>query len=95
MMGYVILAAIILFAFSCLFSFIAGWKRGKKQAEAEYAEEQRRKEQDKKDYDKVKEEIKQETFGNAEQQKANLAGGSSGRERFDNINNSLRNNPKR
>jgi hypothetical protein len=94
MMGYVILAAIILFVFACFFSFIGGWKHGKNQAAAEYAEEQRRKEQDKKDYDKAKAEIKQEIFRNAEQKKSELSGGSSGRERFSNINTSLRDNAK-
>jgi hypothetical protein len=92
--GYIVLAIVILFVLACFFSFIGGWKHGKKQAEAEYAEEQRRKEQNKKDFDKAQSEIKAEVFGNAEQQKAELAGGSSGRERFDNINNSLRNNAK-
>jgi hypothetical protein len=94
MIGYIILAVIILFVFACFFAFISGWKHGKKQAAAEYAEEQRRKEQDKKDFDKAQSEIKAEVFGNAEQQKAELSGGSSGRERFDNISNSLRNNAK-
>jgi hypothetical protein len=93
-MGYIILGVIILFAFACFFSFIGGWKHGKKQAEAEYAEEQRRKEQDKKYYDNAKAEIKQEAFKNAEQKKAELSGGNSGRDRFDAINNSLRNNSK-
>lgn len=95
MMGYIILAGIIIFILSCFFSFIGGWKHGKKQAAAEYAEEQRRKEQDKKDYDDAKAKIKEEVFGNAEQEKAKLSGGDSGRERFDTINNSLRNNPPR
>jgi hypothetical protein len=92
MMGYIILIVIIVFVFSCFFSFIGGWKHGKKQAAAEYAEEARRKEQDKKDYDKAKAKIKEEVFGNAEKEKAKLSGGNSGRERFDNINDSLRNN---
>jgi hypothetical protein len=94
MIGYVFLAIIIIFVFACFFSFIGGWKHGIKQAAAEYAEEQRRKEQDKKDYDKAKADIKQEAFGDAEQKKAELSGGNSGRDRFNNINNSLRNNAK-
>jgi hypothetical protein len=91
MAGYIILAVIILFVLACFFSFISGWKHGKKQAEAEYAEEQRRKEQDKKDFDKAQSEIKSEVFGNAEQKKAGLAGGSSGRDRFNNANSALNN----
>jgi hypothetical protein len=91
MIGYIILAVIILFVLACFFSFIGGWKHGKKQAEAEYAEEQRRKEQDKKDFDKAQSEIKAEVFGNAEQKKAELAGGSSSRDRFNNANSALNN----
>jgi hypothetical protein len=95
MMGYIILAILILFILGCFFSFIGGWKHGKKQAAAEYAEDQRRKEQNEKEYNKAKTEIQQEVFGNAEQEKAKLSSGNSGRDRFNNINDSLRNNSPR
>jgi hypothetical protein len=95
MTGYIILAVFVLFVLGCFFSFIGGLRLGRKQAEAEYAEDQRRREQDKKDYDQAKSEIKQGVFRNAEQKKAELSGGNSGRERFDAINNSLRNNSGR
>jgi hypothetical protein len=95
MTGYIILAVLILFILGCFFSFIGGWKHGKKQAAAEYAEDQRRKEQNKKEYNKAKTEIQQEVFGNAEQKKSDLSSGDSGWDRFNNINNSLRNNPPR
>jgi hypothetical protein len=91
MTGYIILFAFIIFVLSCFFSFIGGWKHGKKQAEAEYTEEQRKKAQDEKDYKKAAEEIKQGVFHEAGQKKAGLADGSSGRDRFNNANNALNN----
>jgi hypothetical protein len=93
MTGYIILAVFILFVFACFFSFLGGLRLGKKQAAAEYAEELRRKEQDEKDYKQAKDEIKQEVFNNAEEKKAGLSSGNTGRDRFNNINNSLQNNP--
>jgi sortase (surface protein transpeptidase) len=93
MTGYIILIVFAVFVIGCFFSFIGGWRFGKKQAEAEYAEEQRIKAQNEKDYKQAAQEIKQEAFNEAEKKKAGLSGGDSGHERFDAINNSLRNNP--
>jgi len=93
MWGYIILAVFVVFVFSCFFSFLGGLKLGKKQAAAEYAEDQRRKAQDEKDYRQAAEEIKQGAFKNAETKKADLSSGTTGRDRFDAINDSLRNNP--
>jgi flagellar biosynthesis/type III secretory pathway M-ring protein FliF/YscJ len=93
MWGYIILAVFVVFVFACFFSFLGGLKMGKKQAAAEYAEDQRRKAQDEKDYRQAAEEIKQGAFKNAETKKADLSSGTTGRDRFDAINDSLRNNP--
>jgi hypothetical protein len=95
MTGYIILIVFGLLVFGCFFSFIGGWRLGKKQAAAEYAEEQRIKAQNEKDFKQAADEIKQGVFNEAEQKKAGLSGGNSGRERFDNINSGLRNNPPR
>jgi uncharacterized protein YxeA len=95
MTGYIILIIFAVFVLGCFFSFISGWRSGKKQAAAEYAEEQRIKAQNEKDYKQAAQEIKQEAFNEAGRKKANLSGGNSGRERFDTINNSLRNNSPR
>ena len=95
MTGYIILIVFAIFVFACFFSFIGGWRLGKKQAAAEYAEEQRIKAQNEKDFKQAAEDIKQGVFNEAEQKKAGLSGGNSGRDRFDNINNSLRNNSPR
>jgi hypothetical protein len=94
MTGYLILAGFVFFVLSCFFSFIGGWSKGKKQAEAEYAEEQMRREQDKKDFDKAKAEINQEVFNNAENKKAQLSS-NAGRDKFNVINHSLQNNSPR
>jgi hypothetical protein len=94
MLGYIILAVFIAFVLGCFFSFLGGLRMGRKQAEAEYAEEQRRKEQSKKDFDKVEAELKQEVYGNAKEEKAKLSG-NSGRDKFDAINSSLQNNSRR
>jgi len=93
MTGYIILTVFVVFVFACFFSFLGGLKLGKKQAAAEYAEEQRIKTQNEKDYKQVAEEIKQGVFKDAENKKADLSSGTTGRDRFDAINDSLRNNP--
>jgi hypothetical protein len=95
MMGYVILGIFIFIVVSCACSFFGGLRLGRRQMEREFEEEQRRKEQDEKNWQKEKQQIKEEVFGNAEQEKAKLSGGANGRDRFDTINNSLRGNPPR
>jgi len=92
MTAYIILGVFILFVVSCFLCFLKGLSQGKKQMAAEYAEEQRRKDQSEKEFKQVKEEIKQGVFNEAEKKKAELSGGTNGRDSFDNINNSLRNN---
>jgi hypothetical protein len=94
MMGYVILAVFIGFVISCFTAFLAGIKNGRKAAAAEYAEEQARKEKDRLDYERAEQEIKQEVFNDAVQEKANLAGHTGSRDRFNAINSKLSNHPK-
>ncbi len=60
MMGYIILGVFIAFVVACFVSFLTGYNKGKKSAEAEYAEELRRKDQLEKDFKQTQEEIKQE-----------------------------------
>jgi hypothetical protein len=95
MTGYIVLGIFIFLVVVCTAFFFAGLRHGRKLANAEYAEEQRIKAQNEKDYKQAAQEIKQEAFSEAERKKASLSGGNSGRERFDGINNSLRNNPPR
>jgi flagellar biosynthesis/type III secretory pathway M-ring protein FliF/YscJ len=94
MTGYVVLIVFIVFVLSCFGCFLVGYTRGKKTAQAEYAEDHRRKEQDAKDFKKVSEEIKQEVFKDAEQKKAEMAGYTNPDDRFNDINSKLRNNPQ-
>jgi hypothetical protein len=94
MTGYVILAVFIGFVISCFTAFLAGIKNGRKAAAAEYAEEQARKEKAAEDYERAAQEIMREVFHDAAQKKANLAGHTGARDRFDAINGKLSNHPK-
>jgi len=94
MTAYIVLGVFVLFVVACFLCFLKGLSMGKKQGEANHAEEQRIKAQTEKEYNQIKSDIKQEVFDNAEQKKADLSSGSTGRDRFNNINNSLQNNSR-
>jgi len=94
MTGYIILGVFVAFVIGCLASFLGGLAHGKKIAEAQYAEEQRRRDKSEKEFQEAKSEILQETFKGAAEQKAELAGHTNSSDRFDAINSSLRNNSK-
>jgi hypothetical protein len=94
MMGYVVLAVFIGFVVSCFAAFLAGIKNGRRAAAAEYAEEQARKEKDRRDYDRAAQEIKQEALHGAAQEKAELAGHTGARDRFNAINSKLSDHPE-
>ena len=95
MTGYTILIVFGLVVAACFFSFFGGLRFGKKQTEAKYEEERRKKEQSEKEFKQAESEIKQEVFNEAEIRKAEISKGDNDRERFDTINDSLRNNPPR
>jgi hypothetical protein len=94
MTGYIILGALVILVFLCFFIFLAGLRHGRKLAESDYAEEKALKEKDAKDYEKAKQDIKQEVFGNANTQKAELSGHANAVDRFNAINDKLSNKPK-
>ena len=94
MTGYLILAAFIALTISHASLFFLGYTRARKKAEAERKEEECRRLQSEQSYQKEKENIMQEVFGNAEEKKASLSTGGSGRDNFDAINDSLRERPK-
>ena len=71
--------------------FVFGWKTGRAQIEREFAEEAMRKEADKKYYESEKAKIKAEVFKHGNQKKAALSGAGSSRDKFNAVNNSLRN----
>jgi hypothetical protein len=93
-MGYIILGVFIAFVLGCFGSFMGGMIHGKKILAAEYAEDQRRREKSEKEFREIKGEIKQEVFGNAEKQKADMAGHRNAVDRFADINSRLWNNAK-
>jgi hypothetical protein len=90
-MGYIILCVFITFVIVCAFFFFAGLRHGRKLANEEYAEEQARKEKDRLDYERAAQEIKQGVFHESKRKKAELSGGNSSRDRFNNANNALNN----
>jgi hypothetical protein len=87
-MGYTILIVFVVYAFSVFGAFIFGHVKGRK---AEQTQAALRKAESDKVFEVVKEEIREEVYNHAENEKAQLSSGT-GRERFDAINNSLRNN---
>lgn len=73
-----------------LFCYILGWKSGRSRFELELAEIEKQKELDKKFYEGEKLKAKKEIFGNEKKRKKKLGKGSN-RERFNTVNDSLRN----
>jgi len=71
--------------------FVFGWKTGRAQIEHEIAQDAARKEADKKYYESEKAKIKAEVFKHGNQKKAALSGAGGGRDKFNAVNNSLRN----
>jgi hypothetical protein len=90
MTGYIILAAFILLTASHTAVFFIGHSTARKAAKLERAEDERRKAESDKQFQIEKENIKQEVHQNAEQEKASLSSGAGGRDRFNRINDSLR-----
>jgi hypothetical protein len=89
--GYIILIVFAVWVFSALGAFIAGYIKGRKAEQNEQREEALRKAESDKAFEVEKEKIREEVYNHAENEKAQLSSGT-GRERFDAINNSLRNN---
>jgi len=94
MWGYVVLGVFVFVVISNFASFIIGLTKGRKQAEAEHAEEKLRQEKDAQLYEQVKNDIKQGVTKDAEEKKADLASHTNSRDRFNAINDSLSNKPK-
>ena len=84
----VCIAVLLIVAITC---FVFGWKTGRVKIEREIAQDAARKEADKKYYEGEKAKIKAELFKHGEQKKAALSGVGGGRDKFNAVNNSLRN----
>jgi len=91
---YIILGAFMALVVSHTSLFFLGYTRALKKAEAERAKEENRRLQSERDLQKEKENIMQEVFGDAQDKKASLSAGGSGRDNFNAINDSLRERPK-
>jgi uncharacterized protein YpmB len=91
MTGTIILIVLVVLLVAIAIAFFCGKRSGKKAEQAVQKEAELQKAKDAADYEQAKKEIMQEAFGNAEQKKAELSTGTTPRERFDAINDSLRN----
>jgi len=92
MVGYIVLGVFILFAISCFFCFFLGWTKGREKEAKTNKELEKQREQTVNDFNKLSNELKQGAMNEAEIKKAKLSNGSTGRDNFNNINNSLQNN---
>jgi predicted membrane protein len=91
MTGYIVLGAFVFYVFSIFAAFLFGYTKGRRKEQDEQKSEALRKAESDKAFEVEKENIREEVLGNAEQKKAGLSSGT-GRDRFDAINNSLRDN---
>jgi hypothetical protein len=74
--------------------FFTGYSRARKKAELERVEDENRRLRSDREFQEAKENIQKEVFGNAANKKASLASGASGRDRFNAVNDSLRQRSK-
>jgi hypothetical protein len=91
MTGYIILFIFVFWVLSVFGAFLFGYTKGRSKEQAEQKEEALRKAESDRAFEVEKENIEQEVYGNAEHKKAGLSCGT-GRNRFDAINDSLRDN---
>jgi hypothetical protein len=89
MSGYIALGIFIFLVVSHVSVFFIGYSRARKAAETERLEDEKRRAESAASWQREKDKINQEVKNNANEQKASLSSGS-GRDRFDAINNSLR-----
>jgi hypothetical protein len=90
MTGYIVLGAFIFLVASHTAVFFIGYSRARKAAEAERLEDEKCRAESDTAWQREKDKINQEVQSNANEKKASLSAGS-GRDRFDAIDNSLRN----
>jgi predicted membrane protein len=91
MTGYIVLAGFVFFVISVFGAFLFGYTKGRKKEQAEQNEEALRRAASDREFEVEKEKIREEVFGNAAQKKSGLSGGT-GRDRFNRIGDSLRDN---
>jgi hypothetical protein len=91
MTGYIVLAGFVFFVVSLFGMFIFGYTKGRSKERAEQQEEALRKAASDKEFQIEKEKIQEEVFGNAADKKSKLSG-TGGRDTFNHVNGSLRDN---
>ena len=92
MTGYIILIALAVYGVSVLIAFLSGHAKGRKAEQIEQDKERIRKAESDRAYQIEKEKIMKEAFGDAEKRKAHLSDSGNSVDKFDAINDSLRNN---
>ena len=90
-MVYIVIIFSILFMVIAVVCFVLGWKNGRARLEHEIAQGTIRKEADRKFYENEKAKIKSEVSKYAKNEKSNLSSFNNGRDKFDAINDKLRN----
>jgi uncharacterized membrane protein len=90
MSGYIILFVFIFWVLSVFGMFLFGYTKGRAKEQVEQKEEALRKAESDRVFEVEKENIRKGVYENAEQKKAELSSGGTGRDRFHNITNSLR-----
>jgi uncharacterized membrane protein len=90
MTAYIILFVFIFWVLSVFGMFLFGYTKGRTKEQAEQKEEALRKAESDRAFEVEKENIRKGVYENAEQKKAELSSGGTGRDRFNNITNSLR-----
>jgi hypothetical protein len=91
MTGYIVLGVFVVYVFSVFGAFLFGYTKGRRKEQDEQKSEALRKAESDKAFEVEKENIREEVLNNAGQKKAEFSN-STGRGRFDAINNSLRDN---
>jgi uncharacterized membrane protein len=90
MTGYIVLFVFIFWVFSVFGMFLFGYTKGRAKERTEQKEDALRKAESDRAFEVEKENIRQGVYGNAKKRKSELSSGGTGRDRFDNITNSLR-----
>lgn len=90
-MIYIVIIIFVLFLAIAVICFVLGCKNGRAKIEREIAQDTVRKEADRKFYENEKSRIKREVSQHAKNEKNNLSGFNNGCDKFDAINNKLRN----
>jgi hypothetical protein len=92
--GYIILFVFVFWVFSVFGAFLFGCTKGRAKERAEQKEAALRKAESDRAFEAEKENIMREVYGNAGKKKSELSSGT-GRNRFDAVNNSLRDHKNR